>query len=87
LRSAGYVVRSPRIVEPFVRIVSHDPMEIWHHEIRHHRSFRAAHDDVVRLDVSVEETNLLETDLVEEPTPRARARDPTGQETFDFDAA
>ena len=30
---------------------------------------------------------LLHLGLRAEPLPRARARDPTGQESFDFDAA
>jgi DNA-directed RNA polymerase subunit H (RpoH/RPB5) len=36
---------------------------------------------------SVVKKILSHLNLPTEPLPRARARDPTGQETFDFDAA
>jgi DNA-directed RNA polymerase subunit H (RpoH/RPB5) len=36
---------------------------------------------------SVVKKILSHLDLPTEPLPRARARDPTGQERFDFDAA
>jgi DNA-directed RNA polymerase subunit H (RpoH/RPB5) len=38
-------------------------------------------------DPSVVKKILAHLDLPTEPLPRAQARDPTGQQSFDFDAA
>jgi hypothetical protein len=51
------------------------------HEV-HSADARAGHHHP-----SVVNKILSHLDLPTEPRPRARARDPTGQESFDFDAA